>query len=105
MSFVLIPKKCNDQKLIKTCPADEFPCRYSFTDLQPKVHHGQGRIQDFHGGGGQKIMCAHAHHEREVPYACMEALGVFDALLCYLSLIIKHSDTNGILKKRQSIKF
>ena len=25
----------------------------------------QGRIQDFHLGGAQKIMCAHAHHERE----------------------------------------
>ena len=28
----------------------------------------QGRIHDFHGGGGggaEKIMCAHAHHERE----------------------------------------
>ena len=28
----------------------------------------QGRIQDFHwggGGGAQKIMCPHAHYERE----------------------------------------
>ena len=26
----------------------------------------QGRIQDFHLGGAQKIICANAHHEREI---------------------------------------
>ena len=65
----------------------------------------QGRIQDFHlvGGGAQKIMWAHAHHKLEArsPLTpgsrahkwALEALGVFDALSCYLSLIFKHSDT------------
>ena len=64
----------------------------------------QGRIQDFHlGGGGQKIMCAHAHHERlarcplrpgsRARLGPLEALRVFCALSCYISLIFKHSDT------------
>ena len=57
------------------------------------------------GGGGQKIMWVHAHHVGEAgsPFrpgsrarlrALPEALGAFDALLCYLSLIFKHYDTN-----------
>ena len=31
----------------------------------------QGRIQDFHWGGAQKIMCLHAHYEHgtELPFA------------------------------------
>ena len=33
------------------------------------LHHTQGRIQDFHlgggGGGAQKIMCPHSHYERK----------------------------------------
>ena len=58
------------------------------------------------GGGGRKaqnIMYTHAHHEREARsplrlgsrtrVRALEALGVFDALSCYLSLIFKHSDT------------
>ena len=56
------------------------------------------------GGGVQKIMCANAHYEhktrspfRQGSRACLRALeilGVFDALLCNLSLIFKHSDSN-----------
>ena len=56
-----------------------------------------GRIQDFHLEGVQKVMCAQAHHEHEARYPLRpgsrarsrtpEALGVFDALSCYLSLI------------------
>ena len=51
------------------------------------------------GGGG--IMCP--HNDREAPKSPTAgvqgplkgpiALGMFDALLCYLSLIYKHSDT------------
>ena len=54
-------------------------------------------------GGGQKIMCTHTYQECEarspVGLGCrarlraLEALGVFYALSCYLSLIFKHSDT------------
>ena len=50
----------------------------------------QGRIQDFHLGGAQKIICANAHYEREIrnPFRqgsrarlrALEALGVFNAL-------------------------
>ena len=53
---------------------------------------GRGRGE----GGGQKYMCALAHHKGEacspIPYG-LEALGVFDVLSIYLSLIFKHSDT------------
>ena len=48
------------------------------------------------GGGGRayKIMCAHAYHEREARSPLRpEALGVFDGLSSYLSLIFKHSET------------
>ena len=48
-------------------------------------------------------MCMHAHPKREARsplrpgsrahLRALEALGVFDALSCYLSLIFKHSDT------------
>ena len=61
------------------------------------------------GGGAQNIMCIFyyifyyilLHHERESRSTAggpgpLEALRVFDALSCYLSLILKHSDTNGI---------
>ena len=46
----------------------------------------QGRIQDFHLGGAQKIMCQHAHYERRTeltfgrgpgPARALEALGLF----------------------------
>ena len=49
----------------------------------------QGRIQDFHlggGGGGRKRLCANAHYEREIrsPFRqgsrALEALGGFNAL-------------------------
>ena len=45
----------------------------------------QGRIQDFHlggGGGAQQIKCH--KHEAQSPYGRNPALGVFDALSCYL---------------------
>ena len=35
------------------------------------------------GGGGQKIMCTHAHHEPEVPFGWVPALKVF---CCFLLL-------------------
>ena len=53
----------------------------------------------FFFGGGRKRLCGHTHHELEarVPYGrgkrALEALRVYDALSCYLSLIFKHSDT------------
>ena len=59
--------------------------------------------------GVKKMMCAHAHHEREARgplrpgssarLRALEALRVFYALLCYLSLIFKHSDTKWDFKK------
>ena len=57
----------------------------------------QGEIPDFQIDGVQKIMY---NHERKTqsPFQGLEALDgssrVLDALLCYLSLILKHSDTN-----------
>ena len=58
--------------------------------------HYQGWIQDFYcggggGGGAQMIMCAPTLRAWS-PKSLM-ALRVFDALLCYLSHIFKHSDT------------
>ena len=60
----------------------------------------QGRIQDFHLEGAQKITCMCALHECAKSISAgvhvlrgLEALGVFHALLCYLSLIFMHSDT------------
>ena len=53
-------------------------------------------------------MCTHAHHKREaqsplrlgsrVHLRALEALWIFDALSCYLSLIFKYSDTKWDLK-------
>ena len=54
-------------------------------------------------------MCANAHYRSGVTRSplrqrsrahlrALEALGVFDALSCYLSLISKHSDTKWDLK-------
>ena len=64
---------------------------------------GGYRIVMGEGGGGGEIMRAHAHHEARSPnplrqgsrarLRALEALNGFDALLCYLSLIFKHSDT------------
>ena len=60
---------------------------------------------------GCKNLCAHthAHHEREARSTlqsgsrarlrALEALRVFDALSCYLSLIFNHSDRKWDLKK------
>ena len=75
----------------------------------PKYSYFQqpGQIQDFPGGGGgggATNDCAHVHHEREArsPFIrpgsrahvrAMEALRVFNTILCYLSLIFEHSDT------------
>ena len=65
----------------------------------------QGRIQDFHGGGGgakdylrARILPEHEPRSplRPGPMArlrALETLGVFNALSCYLSLILEHSDT------------
>ena len=56
----------------------------------------------FMGGGGAKIMCGHAHHEREARRPLRPGsrapLGFFDALSCYLSLIFKHSDAKRVKK-------
>ena len=66
----------------------------------------QGRNQDFMGRGGggyyvrTHITCAKAevpHGRIPGPTFFLEALGVFDALSCYLSLIFKQSNIqNGI---------
>ena len=59
--------------------------------------------------GAKDYVCAHAHHERKaqsplclgsrVRFRALEALGGFDALSCYLSLICMHSDTKWDLKQ------
>ena len=56
------------------------------------------------GGGAQKNMCEHAHHERQPrsPLRALEALGYFDALSCYPSLSFKYSDTKWAKKHSQS---
>ena len=65
------------------------------------------------GGGGRNRLCA-CDTKPEVPYSCcrgpglaynlraLEALGVFDTLSCYLSLVFKHSDTKLDNKKQNS---
>ena len=58
----------------------------------------QGRIQDIHLGVGaaQKIMCMHAHHEREARSLFrpgFSSRGFWCSLSCYLVLIFKQSDT------------
>ena len=69
--------------------------------------HCRGRSRNFiggGGGGGRKRFCAGTHitsAKPNLPYTAgsrgrlraLEALGFFDALSCYLSLIFKHSDT------------
>ena len=62
----------------------------------------------FFGGGGAKDY-VHAHSSRarspkSLTAGVQEAFRVFDALSCYLSLILKHSDTKWD-KTTQSIKF
>ena len=67
--------------------------------------------------GALKIMCVHAHYEREARRPlrpgsralkwALEALGFFFyyySLSCYLSFIFKHSDTKWDLKNIYSIK-
>ena len=61
----------------------------------------QGRIQDFHGGGGGGVVandygCADAHHYSAKFLIIGPTAG---ALSCYLSLIFKHSDTKWATKK------
>ena len=59
-----------------------------------KSDHTQGAGADFYGGGGggkKKIMIVRPPHERELEVRTLEALGVFDALSCYLSIIWKQS--------------
>ena len=65
----------------------------------------QGRIQDFHGGGGRKRLCAHAcTSQARFPKFLIRPGSMhgklsfffffsFNALSCYLSLIFKHSHT------------
>ena len=58
------------------------------------------------GGGAKKNMCANAYHEREARsplrsgsrarLRALEALGGFDALSCYMSLILSILIPNGI---------
>ena len=84
----------------------------------------QERIQDFYfyiyiyifffWGGAQKIMWQHANHKLKAQsplrpgsrahLRALEALWVFNALLCYPSLIFKHSDTKWDLKIQLLIK-
>ena len=66
----------------------------------------QWRIQDLDffflgGGGGQKILWAQTHHEREARSPLRpgsKALRGFDALSWYLSFIFEHSNTKGAEK-------
>ena len=58
----------------------------------------QGRIQDFHWGGGGRPRMPRARSPVQSPFTAgmagvLEALGGFDALSFYMSLILKHSDT------------
>ena len=65
----------------------------NFAWLSDSSFWSQGRIQDFHwgGGGGRKRLCARTH----IMIADPEVQSpLFDALSCYLSLIFKHSDIN-----------
>ena len=48
---------------------------------------GQGRVQEFHLGGVQKVVCEHAHYERGTELTFGRG-----PLSCNLSLIFKHSD-------------
>ena len=62
----------------------------------------QGRIQDFHLGGGGGGLCAQKDYERGTEltfgrgpgpaYGLWKLWGYFNALSCNLSLIFKHSD-------------
>ena len=66
--------------------------------MRHRIIGRQGRIQDFHGGGGgaQKIMCAQAQLRAQSPKSINTAgvkdpaiSRVLDALSCYLSRILK----------------
>ena len=80
-------------------PHTRISFRACFKTLEMlQYSRGGSRIFICGGGGAQKIMCAHAHHEREAapevpawPYGrgpgsayirALEALGFFDALSC-----------------------
>ena len=82
----------------------------SITGLIPAIMNRGGSIQDFHGGGVQKIMIAHTHHKLKIRSHLLlqpargPAFWVFDALMCYLSLIFKHSDTKWDYKKQSMLR-
>ena len=70
----------------------------------------QGRIRDFHlGGGGGGGMCPHAHYERRTELnfgrgpgpaqGPWKLWGCFNDLSCYLSSSFKHFDTKVGKKK------
>ena len=61
-------------------------------------NNNQGRIEDFQIEEAQKDYYHAAHSQREVTGSralkrALEALGLFHALSCYLSLIFNHSST------------
>ena len=57
----------------------------------------RGRSSILKWGGAQKIMCVHYEYEVHIPYGWETR--VLDALSCYLSLILEHSDTKWAKKK------
>ena len=73
--------------------------RYQSSTLLSIRHRGGSRIFIGGGGGVQKIMCVHTHHEREARsllrlgsrLIALEALGCIDALSCYLSHLFTYS--------------
>ena len=69
-----------------------------------------GRIQDFHGGGGggQEIMCAYPHYEREVPYGRGPGPGSWQFFMLSRAIwafILKHFDTKWDFKIVNQIFF
>ena len=82
--------------------------QYNIIILIAQLHvlYKQRRIQDFHlrgEGGAKDYMRVRTPQARSPKF--FTARG-FNALLCYLSFIFKHSDTTWDKKKQtQSIKF
>ena len=87
------------------CEQNILPAAMS--DIRENYIADQGRIQDFHGGGGgaaQKITCAHAHHHEREARSAFIAVGFFilsRAILVFLSILIQ----NEILKKHSQSNF
>ena len=84
-----------------------LPCY--LCDTMTSRNQGGSRIFIF--GGAQKIVCVHAHHEHEARcplrqgsrarLRSLEALSVFDALLCYIwALSLSILMQNGIKKPK-----